>query len=453
MRRIRPLIVLVVCVVVFSVAHLYTTQRTASYDPVADHASFRTNEWGTRALRELLGRCGLKTASWSQPWTSLSRHSGVLWVIAPLLEPEEEEVRALLQWVKGGGWVIIAPDLRVEARGLYLGDRSADEDLLRRLGWEGIRGQVAEAHVPVRKPEPLLRDVQEVVVPGPWRLRELGTGPRAATTARPGVRGQARGRMGGTWSEAVLRVQEPKSAPPTGKEAPVPVVRLRGQALLEDVGGLVLARVPYGNGRIILLCDADILSNRHLPRGDNVVLAANLAFAPPGMAQGTGTIWFDEYHHGLQRPVGESTGLDVRAPRRTLLAILAAVALFCLGRLWRFGTPVPAGSPPRRSSLEYVQAFASLYQRAGQRAAALGVIERRFRTQLALIAGMRADTDGRLLAEAVGRRCGRVDPTRLADLLSRCEAARQPQAPLSDLVLMGLVRDIWRTEQELTRHE
>lgn len=419
MNRLRVLVVIVVCLVMFTALHLHHLSRSPTWDPVCDHGSFRTNEWGTKALRDLLGESGLETETWGEYWTQLSPRVRQLWIINPQRPPRGRETEALLEWVAAGGMAVVLPDPRREQRGVSLAARrTANEALLWRLGVQAVDAGAAERLVAASDREPLLRDVGRVLVPGGWRLEPADAeAPPAAMTT------------------------------PSRQESPRPLLRPdAGRVLLQDEGGAIALRIAHGRGSVVLLCDADMVANSRIAEADNVILAANVAFVAGGA-----TVWFDEHHRSVRDRNAEA--LDATAARRAIWAALAALALFFAGKLQRFGRPVPADPPARRSALEHVRAFASLYRQAGHGQAVLGKTVARFRRRLAATAMVSADATDERLAAAVCYRRPQVNERRLRGVLARCRAALERRSPVPDVEVLDLTRAICDMEQELGLHD
>lgn len=424
MRRLGVVLAVAVVLAVFAAVHMYHMARSPRYDPVCDHASTRTNRYGTKGMRELLHRSGLRTSSWNRPWDQLDDAVGVLWVIDPAVAPSARETRRLLEWVRGGGWALIAPDPRLKNRGVSPGVPAVDVVTLARLGWGLLRtGAPQNRTVRVAPAGDLTRDVNRILVPAGWRLLRNASQEHIRRSLR---------RTGAS----TATIADPPDA----------VAKLEGQALIRDAYGIIAAQVKHGKGRIVLLCDADMIANATIDKADNVVLAANLTFA-----SGADAAWFDEYRHGRQQAAEK--GLDTAASMRPIWAAIIAVGLFLLGKFWRFGQPIPMDPPPRRSSLEYIRAFAILYEKAGQKSAVLQMIQQRFRTRLAFLSGAPANAPASALADAVAVRRPEVDARQLAAVLDRCRSAVQGDRPVSDQVLLELTRSISRMEQELGAHE
>jgi hypothetical protein len=122
-----------------------------------------------------------------------------------------------------------------------------------------------------------------------------------------------------------------------------------------------------GRGRIYVL-DARAFSNDGLKEADNAVFLASLAarHAPAPDA----TVVFDEFVHGFGDPVSL---LSIGAwPLRLSLGVTAlALLLYALGAGRRLGRVGPEAIPPRRASIEQIEALASFYAARNDRAGAL----------------------------------------------------------------------------------
>jgi hypothetical protein len=121
-----------------------------------------------------------------------------------------------------------------------------------------------------------------------------------------------------------------------------------------------IARIgTYGHGTVVLVQDEGMFANGKIASADN----ARLAFALARLQPRSGGVAFYETIHGYLVP--EHWWLV--APRRLVIAIavaalVAAIALF--GAAIRLGPPLIAPSRREATSLEYLDAVASLYARA-----------------------------------------------------------------------------------------
>jgi hypothetical protein len=128
---------------------------------------------------------------------------------------------------------------------------------------------------------------------------------------------------------------------------------------------IVIAGVKHGSGYVYLSTATYPFTNAGLRDADNAALVLNLLRrVPPG-----GRIQFDEYHHGFFEPPWTGS-LVLGSPwgwAATYAVIATALYLILSGR--RFGRPIPLKEEvARRSSAEYVESMADLFQRGGKRA-------------------------------------------------------------------------------------
>ena len=120
MKRWGPVIVLAVCFGLFALVQWYLVTHAQNLDRVVDHSSSRTNPWGTKAVRELLGQRGVTTRTWGAPWTRLADYVDVLdWVeregLVDQIDPVQFSIRLL---VPPGSLLTSLPDMRPHIRGI-----------------------------------------------------------------------------------------------------------------------------------------------------------------------------------------------------------------------------------------------------------------------------------------------------------------------------------------------
>ncbi len=394
-ERGRTAAVVAAVAVIFVAAGLLA-RGTASFDAVRDHSSLRTNPWGTKAWRELIERAGVRTETWDLPLTEIGPGVDTLVLLTPTEPLSATEVNAVLGWLRDGGRLIFAP------RGPRAGERRTDIFQARRLVFALGLGLPAEEAPENQRAQPVadspwLRDVASVHVPSGARLRP---------------------------------------APTTTDTAAEPAHLLRDAA-----GRSVAAECRLGDGRAVVLADAEIVSNATLREADNVVFAANLVFA----GSAARTVHFDEYHHGFahDRGVFEGPEVDVRPFWNTVLALLVVASVWALSRARRFGAPLPSASR-RRPASEYVRAFARLYARAGAAGAAIEMLEAGLRGRVARATGLRANAPADQLVAAASR--AGIDGEELGRLLEELqEAAEEPD----DRTLLRLARKIADYERML----
>jgi hypothetical protein len=123
--------------------------------------------------------------------------------------------------------------------------------------------------------------------------------------------------------------------------------------------------VPRGEGRIYVV-DAGVFSNAGLRAGDNALFLAVLAARHGGGAP----IVFDEFVHGY----GDAVSLLSIAAwplRLALVTGVLALLVYALARGRRLGPPSPEPAPPRRASVEQIDALAAFLASHKNRTAAL----------------------------------------------------------------------------------
>ncbi|MEA3403775.1 MAG: DUF4350 domain-containing protein [Armatimonadota bacterium] len=395
--RARTVLLVVSAVVVLVVAGVLA-RRATYFDRTRDHSSLRTNPWGTKAWRELLAAAGVPGETWGVPLTELSREVDMLVVLDPTIPVTDGEREALLQWVRDGGRLVLAPGERGVPGRRSGSAMIAIEELLLALGLSERRGVSAQQELarPARHGD-LTADVHSVLVPTGRRL-EL----------------------------APLLAQADVSQP---------------EIVLSDTHGTAAAVTRVGEGNAIVLCEAEMLSNAVLSKADNVVFAANLAFA----GGAPNAVYFDEYHHGFFASRGVFAGpqVDERPFWYSVVAVLFVAAVYALGRAKRLGAPAAGPDDPRRPAAEYVRAFARVYARARASDAAAGMLLQGLRRRLARAAGVPASAPDEALLAGLTR-IG-VPRDTVADLLSGLQRARA-ETP-GERELLALAREVATCER------
>lgn len=196
--------------------------------------------------------------------------------------------------------------------------------------------------------------------------------------------------------------------------------------LLGTRDALLVAGLRYGRGYVYLSAATHPFTNGGLADEGNAALALNmLRRVPPG-----GRVLFDEIHHGFVSP--PSAGSAVLATpwgwAGLYAAVVVAAYLALTGR--RFGRPVPlAEETARRSSSEYVDSMADLFQRGGKRGYILAHYHDALKRRLARPYGVSPQQDDEPFAREVAAAAG-LDERRLAALLARLRAAGPDEAAL-----------------------
>jgi len=421
-RHLRSGLVILGLIIAFTVLIFYLVSRSTRYDLTEDHASFRTNEWGTKALREICEHNQIDVKLQERPWDEFEASpQTLLCVFDPNFGPDREQLPALVDWVKSGGRVLVAVDTdRVLEYNAAYGHISANHVLLAHLGLVTSQVGLYRATVAVEPavPSPVASQVKRLQVNSPQRLAVASSPDEMQQHLRQLVSDQ--------------------------QELPTiePVTVDQYQPLLSDADGVLVMRVTIGRGMIDVISDADVLGNGQIGQADNIVLAMNLIYAR-GIPE---AVYFDEYHHGRHAPLPKSERLPGLFLVQALLALFACLGIYViLGGLWRFGRPVPLKPPARRSLAEHIAAFAGLYQGAQATGAALAKISQRFRWRLTQVTGLPPSANPQDLARAVGQSFA-VDSEGLAALLMELETINA-DAELSEAQMLGLTCSIATFEE------
>lgn len=133
----------------------------------------------------------------------------------------------------------------------------------------------------------------------------------------------------------------------------------------------VLVSFEQGKGRVILGTVTQSFTNAGLKLHGNPELVLNIL----ALAKRKGTVWFDEWHHGVQsgeQILGPSDFLRRTPVGRALLFITFAVFVFFFIQGRGFGRPVPLPQEiRRRGALEHVTGIANLSRRAAHRSSVM----------------------------------------------------------------------------------
>jgi hypothetical protein len=374
--------VLLVCVVVVGIAAALLG-RTAPSD--VDPSSRSAGAAGTLALYQWLSRLGLPVQRMTGDFTTSG--ADVLVVAAPLESFSPAEADATVDFVRGGGELVLTVD-RVSA--------GAASGLLSRLG----------------------------AVPGLTGL--LGG---SGTTS------------GDTTQNAVVSVP----VDPAGLVHSVPVrpgvdfdITPRVAPLLTAGDKALGVAIPVGSGRAYVFGSPYPFSNDGLRRGDSAQLVLSLIDRARG-----GHVVFDEVHHGETGGGGATAALAGPVGLAGGIAAVAVVAYLALsGR--RLGRPVPANDPARvPTATQFVDAMGALIEHSAQR----GGVAARYASELKERAGSATGIDAHLDDDAFLRALESYDPERavaVRDALARCRALEASKP--SEAQLVALARQVDEAE-------
>lgn len=400
--------------------------------------SWSGRDAGTRALLELLARFDVPTRRSLDVPPRLFQGPRRILLLQPdlrALELEHAYLGRIAAWVGEGGQLLVAatsfsredestdwlggfppPGSRGDARRDLFESLLGDAPFLSALDLAQVRTEwstPAAPDVPMvsfsrrRQRQPDL----DYAVRGEGLLAEVADG--IATVRLPATRLRLFADAAGYAADGVLRVRDTRAA--------------------ADAPWLPIAcAYRRGAGTVTLVSEPLFLTNLGLGEADNAAIAFRLA-----AGDGRTEVVFDEYYHGLL-PTGKPSSLLLRSPYRLIaLSLVAATALWAWAGAVRFGPPLAPRPAPRRTIVEYIDAMAHLFRRAGKRSFVLagcraGLLDA-LRAEFALAAGASR--------EVILARLQRTDPARarrVTDALAACDAALAARRSLSTARLTEL---------------
>jgi hypothetical protein len=189
---------------------------------------------------------------------------------------------------------------------------------------------------------------------------------------------------------------------------------------------VIVAGIKRGRGYIYLSAATYPFTNDGLRDGENAALVLNMLRRVPA----GGRIQFDEYHHGYFTPPSTTT-IVLGSPwgwAATYAVLAIALYLILSGR--RFGKPIPLKEEiARRSSAEYVESMADLFQRGGKRAYILRHYHAAFKRRLAKPSGVNPQLADAEFVRELGR-FREVDEPALLAMLGRLRSERVGETDL-----------------------
>jgi hypothetical protein len=196
--------------------------------------------------------------------------------------------------------------------------------------------------------------------------------------------------------------------------------------LMGPPDAVVVAGVKIGAGYAYLSAATYPFTNEGLRDPENAALVLNMLRRVPA----GGRIQFDEYHHGFFTPPSTTRVLLGNPWGWGAAYALVVIALYLMLSGRRFGRPVPlAEEVGRRSSAEYVASMADLFQRGGKRAYILRHYHAAAKRRLARRDGVNPRLpDGEFVGELA--RARPIDEPALLALLARLRAEQPSEADL-----------------------
>jgi len=495
----------VVVLFVALVAVFWLMERsTPQVDARRTHDSDSYNRWGTRGLYELFERQGFDARAWRGRLDRLGDRQRMIFILSPSRHFVKSEVDGLLAWVEAGGTAVLAPSRHTSVASMFISPESIApiEQLLGPMGLYVEHGAVLAGDAPAKKTDALLEDVDTVHIPSHLRIvpadaerlrqeyekvaadrakhtqdtagncsggacrvgeksdpsedegRPRREREKAAADRAEHMQDGADSREGreGAEDERDDTPAEPVGIAPFLADYLQPRLRPEQFAALASLDDrAVVGLIRHGEGRIIVLAEADMLGNDWIDRADNVMLAFNAAYT-----SGARTVYFDEFHHGSSLLSMEAEEARSSAAWRVIRFALLGIAVFVIAQGVRFGAAVPRSRRARRSAREFVDALAGLYRQAGASRAAIRIIGGDLKQRVARAGSMgvalgHTQAPNERLAHECALRNPGIDEQSLLALLNRLDAAAFAPRRLDEAELVQLGRDASRMEKELLR--
>jgi hypothetical protein len=201
-----------------------------------------------------------------------------------------------------------------------------------------------------------------------------------------------------------------------------------------DKPGALLVR--HGNGRVVVVPDASLLTHRGLLRDDNVLFLYNLA----AVEAVDGRVYFDEYHHGIRSSGGYWSYLRFHHQQWALLhlVLVAGLAVWATGR--RLGPALPLRPRAQTDGVDFASSVARIYEKADARPLIASVLARHFLDTVTAHLRLRRLASPAEIMATWRQRYPEESARHLEELLRPAEALSAHTAPPETPALMGLAQ-------------
>lgn len=376
MKQRRDLIILLGLFVMLVVFTILGPGRSRDESWSGRPTTHSSQAGGTMALLRWMRSLGYDARQLQYTEFALDRQTSALFILNPSIAITPAEADIVLAWVEQGGTLILGDD-----RAPFF-----------------------------RAANTLLRELQLQI-----QLYEGGDGADAASG----------------------RIHQAPVLQPVFHTPPVQMITARTtQVVVADdaqvvplVGvsdGAVLVGLKRGQGYVYVSSAIFPFTNLGLREQHNAGLILNLLRRVP---QG-GQILFDEYHHGFFTPPSLRTIILSNPWGWALLYALAVIVAYLILTGRRFGRPIPLREEVTlRSSAEYVESMADLFQRSGKRAFVLRHYYTTLKRRLARPYGLNPDLDDATFVQELARYAD-IDQSALHALLNRLRRERVSEEAL-----------------------
>lgn len=299
---------------------------------------------GYRGVLEVLREVGVESERRIAPPTDNLPITTTIALLTPathFVEREPAYLSRLVDWVKTGGRVVVAPPT-LERQTRFERQRSKESKgadpptLLGTLGLDSVE----------------IRDQEATAISEDSDKDELPFFQRRQSRAQGSTDTFAYKWFGEDGDR--LEIALPSGSPLTinpGQAAWRPLLQLENA---KEDEGLLAASFRLGAGEVVVVADPDLYANAILRQSDNSIAAIRL-LSPAG-----GPVVFDEHYHGLSVRGNPLYLLTIPGVTALTLGLLLATALWAWRTAIALGPPVFTPPRPRRDLREYVEAMSRL---------------------------------------------------------------------------------------------
>jgi hypothetical protein len=221
--------------------------------------------------------------------------------------------------------------------------------------------------------------------------------------------------------------------------------------LVADKYGMLAAVANVGKGRVIILADSNLVSNKDIALGDNAVFAYNLVST--SAHGGVPHILFDEYHHGVGFSTGDQAGQESfpvflwrTAPTSMKDAFAIALAILVVTTLSAnciLGPREPLYQAESMNALNIVHGVSRLMKRAAADGTAIEILTADLRTAVRTRFDIAPDVDVPEIVAAVQRQ-NSVIGQELGTLFVQLTSASSVSSPRETVMLLARLEHMRR---------
>lgn len=188
----------------------------------------------------------------------------------------------------------------------------------------------------------------------------------------------------------------------------------------EQLGGVVAALIPHGQGRVVVLSAPQLAMNRRLGQADNAQLWVSL------LSTAAGRVLFDEFHHGFTDDRSIAAFAARYGLHFAILQLLLGTALWAVA-MRRFGRPRVPEQEERVGAMDALFASSRIYREGRHYGWSATLIARGLAQDLAVHAGLSPRAAPREITDALRARGESALATELEQVTREAELASSEQ--------------------------